>query len=110
MKKIINGKMYNTETACLMGERSNCYGPSDFRCCSEQLYQKRTKEFFMYGSGGAMTRYAEYVEGCGSTYSSELGSGNMLDSTFNLDKRFPGDVHVFQLQHSDKISLSITFF
>ena len=54
MKKIINGKMYNTETACLMGEHSNCYGPNDFRCCSEQLYQKRTKEFFMYGSGGAM--------------------------------------------------------
>lgn len=72
MKKIINGKMYNTETACLMGERSNCYGPSDFRCCSEQLYQKRTKEFFMYGCGGAMTRYAEYVEGCGSTYGEKI--------------------------------------
>ena len=37
-----------------------------------QLYQKRTKEFFMYGSGGAMTRYAEYVEGCGSTYGEKI--------------------------------------
>lgn len=26
----------------------------------------------MYGSGGAMTRYAEYVEGCGSTYGEKI--------------------------------------
>ena len=34
----------------------------------------------------------------------------MLDSAFDFDKRFPGDVHVLQLQHSDKFSLTITFF
>ena len=26
----------------------------------------------MYGSGGVMTRYAEYVEGCGSTYGEKI--------------------------------------
>lgn len=26
----------------------------------------------MYGSGGALTRYAEYVEGCGRTYGENI--------------------------------------
>lgn len=62
MKKIINGKMYNTETAKLVGEWDNGrYG--DFGHCAESLYQKKTGEFFLYGEGGPMTKYSVY---CGS--------------------------------------------
>jgi hypothetical protein len=59
MKKIINGKKYDTETAKLVGEWTNGYYANDFHYCSEDLYLKKTGEFFIYGSGGAMSKYAE---------------------------------------------------
>lgn len=57
MNKIIRGKRYNTETAQLIGTyEANEPIDSDswFR---EELYQKRTGEFFMFGQGGADTQY-----------------------------------------------------
>ncbi len=61
MKKIINGKRYDTETAKLIG--SDGYSnPSDFNYWSEDLYQKKTGEFFLYGEGGARTQYAQAID------------------------------------------------
>lgn len=59
MKKIISGKVYDTSTAELVGEWSNGSFPNDFNYCSEDLYRKKTGEFFLYGEGGAMSKYAE---------------------------------------------------
>ena len=61
MKKIINGKMYNTETATELGEFWNGLSASDFRNLSETLYRKKNGEFFLYGQGGAMTEYSQPV-------------------------------------------------
>ena len=59
MRKIIKGKLYDTDTANMIGENSNgCYR-SDAHYCSEKLYQKRTGEFFLYGEGGAYSQYGE---------------------------------------------------
>lgn len=58
MKQVINGKMYNTETAEFMGGWSNGRTDRDFRHCSEDLYRKKNGEFFLDGEGGPMTRYA----------------------------------------------------
>ena len=55
MKKIINGKLYNTETAKELGYDG---GGDGFSRWHEELYQKRTGEFFLYGEGGPMTCYA----------------------------------------------------
>lgn len=72
MKKIINGKLYDTETAKRVGEWNNgCYG--NFNYCAENLYRKRTGEFFLYGYGGPMSKYAEsagnncWTDGCAIT-------------------------------------------
>lgn len=59
MKKIINGKVYNTETAQEAGSWSNHLSVRDFSRCDETLYRKRTGEFFLHGEGGALSRYAE---------------------------------------------------
>lgn len=59
MKKIINGKVYNTETAECVAEYSNGGGWRDFKHFEEELYRKKTGEFFLHGQGGPMTRYAE---------------------------------------------------
>lgn len=45
-KKIINNRMYNTETAKQLGYWSNGYTPSDFYFAEETLYQKKTGEYF----------------------------------------------------------------
>ena len=59
MKKIINNKLYDTETAKPVGEWGNGLGHSDFRYCEENLYLKKTGEFFLHGKGGAMSKYCE---------------------------------------------------
>lgn len=57
MKKIINGKKYNTDTAKLIGSVGYGY-PSDLEYWTESLYLKKTGEFFIHGKGGAMSKYA----------------------------------------------------
>lgn len=60
MKKIINGRRYDTETAKFLGEDSySNWG--DFHFWEETLYQKRTGEFFLHGVGGPASKYAETV-------------------------------------------------
>jgi hypothetical protein len=60
MKKVINGKVYDTRTAKLCGEWDNgCY-TTDFNFREENLYRKKTDEFFLHGRGGAKSIYATY--------------------------------------------------
>lgn len=58
MKKIINGKMYNTGTATFLGRCLSNDGDWMHRCL-EKLYRKTTGEYFLYGEGGPATAYAE---------------------------------------------------
>lgn len=51
MKKIIKGKMYNTETAKLIGTFDSSKHPNAEEGVYEELYQKENKEFFIYGKG-----------------------------------------------------------
>ena len=60
MKKVIAGKVYNTQTAECVGEMS--WGSTrGFTDCNEELYRKRTGEFFLHGYGGGMSKYAKSV-------------------------------------------------
>lgn len=58
MKKVINAKMYNTETAQEIGFYSNGMNYGDFCFVEETLYRKKNGEFFIEGHGGAKSRYA----------------------------------------------------
>ena len=57
MRKIINGRTYNTETSKEIGKWSNSYNPSDFHYCEETLYKNTKGAYFIYGEGGAMSKY-----------------------------------------------------
>jgi hypothetical protein len=57
MKKIINNKVYDTDTARFIYHWDNDL-PGDMNWCEEFLYQKKTGEYFIYGSGGAMSGWA----------------------------------------------------
>lgn len=61
MNKVIKGKRYDTETAKELLTHHSDYSTRDFNYYRETLYQKRTGEFFLYGVGGAASRYAERV-------------------------------------------------
>jgi hypothetical protein len=58
MKKVIGGKIYDTETAEEIGGWSNNLGHSDFRNISESLYRTKKGRFFLAGEGGPMTKYS----------------------------------------------------
>lgn len=58
MKKIIKNKVYNTDTAKLIGAR-RCDNPSlsAYGFKEESLYQKKTGEYFLLGVGGPDDKY-----------------------------------------------------
>jgi len=60
MKKIINGKRYDTDTAefCASYDNGMVYG--DFEYYREELYRKKTGEYFLYGRGGGNSKYGEW--------------------------------------------------
>ena len=55
-----------------MGKWSNGGGWRDFNHMEEVLYRKRTGEFFLYGEGGPMTKYAQ------STGQNSWSGGDMI--------------------------------
>lgn len=71
MKKIINGKKYDTETATMLGDYWNGYGASDFNYVSEKMYLKKTGEYFLACEGGPLTQYGEFSGG-NRTYGEEI--------------------------------------
>jgi hypothetical protein len=57
MKKFINNKMYNTETAELIKEYWNGREKNDNYYHVERLYKTETGDMFLYYSGGIYTEY-----------------------------------------------------
>lgn len=62
MKKVIDGKVYNTDTAEEVGSWDNGGFPGDFNRCEEALYKTPKGAYFLYGSGGARSRWGRSVE------------------------------------------------
>ena len=62
MKKVINGKMYDTETdlAVAFYESSNDVNSRYYY--SEQLHMTHDGEFYIHGTGGYFTQYATVCE------------------------------------------------
>lgn len=60
MKKIIEGRVYNTETAKLLGEYSYS-NRTDINYFSEKLYRTKSGAYFLYGEGGPASRYSKQV-------------------------------------------------
>ena len=57
MKKVIDRKVYNTDTSAQIGEWENGHYTSDFAYCSETLYVTKKGAYFLHGEGGAMSSY-----------------------------------------------------
>ena len=60
MKKVIEGKIYDTETAEQVGSDSySHYG--DFQYWCEELYYTKKGNWFLYGEGGAKSKFARGI-------------------------------------------------
>ena len=58
MRKVINGRTYNTETSKRIGSWDNGVYGSDFRSCEEDLYKNTKGAYFLVGEGGPMSKYS----------------------------------------------------
>ena len=61
MKKVIDGTLYNTETAELIASDSHL-APNDFNYWEEDLYRTKKGSWFLVGSGGPSSRYSKKVD------------------------------------------------
>jgi hypothetical protein len=57
MKKIIDGKRYNTETAEEIANYENTWNCQDFGYYSETLYKTKKGAYFLYGEGMCRSKY-----------------------------------------------------
>lgn len=62
MKKVLNGKLYDTDKAVRMANWENIQDCRSFNHLEETLYRKRTGEYFLHGEGEARTKYAQRYE------------------------------------------------
>jgi hypothetical protein len=88
MKKIINGKRYDTETAEKVHTWDNGHYPGDFHMYEERLYRTKKGMFFLYKVGGAMSSMARSCGGnsyCGGADIEPLTD----DEAEALERLFP---------------------
>lgn len=71
MKKIMNGKKYDTDTAKKIAQWSNEEWGGLFFVI-ETLYRKKTGEYFLLGEGGAGTVYSVPTAGGGFAGSAQI--------------------------------------
>ena len=70
MKKIIKGRLYDTDTAERIGYYTNGSDCRSYLWFEETLYRKKTGEFFLHGNGGPTSRYAECTSPDGHAFRS----------------------------------------
>lgn len=64
MRKVLNRKLYDTDTAEVIGDWESCCDRGNFHYYREVLHRKRTGELFLYGEGHGLSPYGKtYVDG-----------------------------------------------
>lgn len=71
MKKVIDKKIYDTETAKKIGDFHNMIDRSNFKHCEEELYVTEKGNYFLYGTGGPLSKYS-VPTGNGKSGSSDI--------------------------------------
>lgn len=62
MRRIIDGRTYNTTTSREVGTWSNGKGYNDFSYCEETLYRNTKGAYFLHGAGGPHSKYSKRVD------------------------------------------------
>lgn len=67
MKRVIEGKVYNTETATYIGDLPCSANPGDFQHHDTGLYRSPKGTYFLAGKGGPMSMWSESEGNSGRT-------------------------------------------
>lgn len=87
MRKIIDGRTYNTETSKIVGSWSNGYSQSDFNYCAETLYRNTKKAYFLHGEGHGLSKYAGH-------HGNMRGWGEQIIPMTNAEAQFWAEKHL----------------
>lgn len=93
MKKIIKNKVYDTETARLIGSYSSNYSDRLFGW-SEDLYRKRTGEYFLYGKGGPGSKYARRIDSNNTSGGEEIRPITYADAKAWAEEHMDPDAYI----------------
>lgn len=93
MKKIINGRLYDTETAKELAAVDNGYGVGNAFYSKTALFQKKTGEYFIYGEGGPMSEYGDSV-GYNRTWGCRFEPVDEFDAQKWVEKNCDGDTYI----------------
>lgn len=63
MKRVIDGRVYNTETATEICELPCRHNPGDFGYHQTSLYLTKNGRYFLAGGGGPMSMWARALDG-----------------------------------------------
>lgn len=109
MKKIINGKRYDTDTAEFIGKWENIYNSADLQYECEELYRKKTGEFFMYGEGGPASSYAVQTGTSSWSGSCKITPITEDEAKKWVEKNLDGDVYesLFEIEEEGNIAFSL---
>ena len=94
LKQIINGKMYNTETAQEIGCDSNGMNLDNLWFAEETLYRKKNGEFFLDGHGGPLSRYSRPNGSFSRCGARELVPLNDGEAKAWVERHCPADVYI----------------
>ena len=61
MRKVIDGRVYNTQTSALLGAATYS-NRRDFDYWMEELYKNKAGAYFLYGEGGANSKYSRRID------------------------------------------------
>lgn len=109
MKKIINGKRYDTDTAEFIGKWENIYNSADLQYECEELYRKKTGEFFMYGEGGPASSFAVQTGTTSWSGSCKITPITEDEAKKWVEENLDGDTYenLFEIEEEDNIAFSL---
>jgi len=72
MKSVIDGKLYNTDTATKIGDYDTGGSVNDFNYYRESLYVTKKGSYFLAGEGHGNTKYAYHSSGGTRSWGSDI--------------------------------------
>ena len=93
MKKVIDGSLYNTETAKRLGVWENMADYNNFGYCSEELYQTKSGKYFLYGEGQGLSKYAT-IRGNSSGYGEHIEPLTSAEAAEWAEKNLDADEYI----------------
>lgn len=79
MRKIVNGKMFDTERAIMLAQYWNGLGSNDFKYVQEEVYVTEDGRLVFLGQGGGLSVHAHRCDEGGTTEGEDIYEMDMDD-------------------------------